>query len=325
MVAIKEKISLYCGIEDMEEKLALCNDCLVYMSEKFDGHYVTIVNDGISIRIISAGGLMFKYCLGLEAMPHFPPGVELRAELVLQTDIAKSSYQQYLDTNAFFSHCYLKDNEENPYDDFRALQEWNSCNKHMVPCKILLHVHGLVSHRHDLNTEKVAEYLQDADQNIRQIEWTLVTSVDQAKQRLQAMFEADKEGLIFFVQELEPAPGTLGCGKSDADSRSCSPEPPAQASRKVVGSKWIKGKLRLSFKGTVVMAGRHNGRLRYTVILKDGPLKFAEVKVHLGNTHGFDGIEDVRVDVIPNSNSDRRSRHAIGMGIYGDSAKRKRH
>ena len=148
--------------------------------------------------------------------------------------------------------------------------------------------------------------------------------MQQVKERLQAVFEANKEGLIFFVQKFEPAPGTLGCGKSAADSRSCSPEPVSQAPRMVVGSEWIKGKLRKSFTGTIVMVGRHQGRFLYTVKLENCPPQFAEVKVRLGNTFGFDRNDRVCVDVIPNSYSDRTGLHVIGMGVVGASAKRKR-
>jgi len=321
---LKEKISKYVGVEDMEEKLALSNHREVHMSDKYDGHYVTIRNDGNTIRLISSGGHYFKYCLGLEVMPNLPKGVDLRAELVFEKSTAKSSYDQFLHTNAMFSHCYIEANAKNPHLDFRDLLGWNGNDEHGVSCNIMLYVHGMVDHGHDLNTEMVAQYLAGADENIRQIQWTLVSSVHQAKQRLQAAFKANKEGLIFFVKKYEPAPGTLGCGKSGADSRSCSPEPLSQASRKVVGSEWIKGKLRVSFTGKIVMVGRHHGRFLYTVELNNCPAEFAEVKVRLGNTHGFDTNDNVRVDVIPNSYSDRRARHVIGMGVVGASAKRKR-
>jgi hypothetical protein len=179
-------------------------------------------------------------------------------------------------------------------------------------------------HGHDLNTELVAQYLEGADANIQQIEWTKVTSVVQAQRRLQAAFEANKEGLVFFVQKLEPLQPTAPCGNSAADSRSCSPEPVSQAARTVVGSEWIKGKIRASFTGTVVMVGRERGRVLYTVRLDQRPADIAEVKVRLGNTFGFDGNDKVCVDIIPNSNTDPTSRHVIGMGVVGASGKRKR-
>ena len=320
----KEKIRKYAGLNDMGEKLALSDDRVVHMSEKFDGHYVTILHDGQTIRIVSAGGHFLKYCLGLEAMPSLPPDVELRAELVLEKDTAKSSYEQFLDTNAMFSRAQLAPNAANPYLDLRDLREWDECDEHTVPCKILLHVHGLVDHGHDLNTELVAQYLEGAHPNIRQIPWTLVSSVQQAKQRLQAMFEANKEGLMFFVQKLAPAPSALGSGKSAADSRSCSPEPASQTPRTVVGSEWIKGKLRFSYNGRVVRTQREQGRWMYTVRLENCPPPVAEVRVRLGNTRGFDGQDNVCVDVIPNSFSDQKARHAIGMGVEAASGKRKR-
>jgi hypothetical protein len=318
---VKEKISKYLRLEDMEEQLALSDIRKVHMSDKKDGFYVALYNDGCSIRVRSSGGHIFKYCLGLEAIPGLPTGVELRAELVLEKKNAMSSYQNFLDTNAFFSHSYLPANAENPFLDMRDLTEWNNCDERRVPCNIMLHVHGMVQHNNKLNTELVARYLEGADKNIKQIPWTLVTSVQQAKQRLKAVFEANQEGLIFFVQKLEPA---LGCGKSDADSRSCSPEPSSGSSRTVVGSEWIKGKIRTSCTGTVVMVGREGGRVLYTVRLDQRPTDIAEVKVRLGNTFGFDGNDKVCVDIIPKSYHDPKARHVIGMGVVGASSKRKR-
>jgi hypothetical protein len=129
---------------------------------------------------------------------------------------------------------------------------------------------------------------------------------------------------MFFVQKLEPATGAPGCGQTDPDSRPCSPEPPSQGSRKVVSSHYIKGKLRESFTGTVVRAMRDKKDWIWSVQLHKHPKPIGEVKVRLGNTRGFYQTALVRVDVIPNSSSDRTPRHVIGMGAEGASGKRKR-
>ena len=157
---VKAKISKYLGLEDMEEKLAPSNNRVVHMSEKHDRHYVAIYNDGVCIRLRSSGGHLLKYCLGQDAIPSLLPGVELRAELVLEKATANSSYEQFLNTNAMFSHVYLVSNALNPFDDFRDLMAWDWCDDYKVPCKILLHVHWMVDHGHDLNTAQVARYLE---------------------------------------------------------------------------------------------------------------------------------------------------------------------
>ena len=322
MTMTKEKVTNYLGKEDMEQKLALSNMCKVFMSQKFDGHWVTIYHDGETIRIISAGGHMFKYCLGLEAMPNFPAGVELRAELVFEKETAKSSYEQFLDTNAMFSRCHLKDNEKNPYLDFRDLPEWDRCDENGVLCQIAFHVHGLVHHEHDLNTALVAQYLEGASKNIKQIEWTLVTSVQQAQERLQAEFDANHEGLMFFKQKFGNAACAIGNAKSNADSRSCSPEPLL-----LINSKWIKGKLRKSFTGTVVRLAQDGTVWVPRVHLDNYPLDIAEMTVRLGNRHGFHPDARVRVDVVQNSPLDRRPQHVINMDVVGAAktyTKRKR-
>ena len=133
---VKENICKYLTVNDMQQKLDLSDDRVVHMSDKRDGHYVAIFNDAQSIRLRSSRGHLLKYCLGLEAIPSLPPGVELRAELVLEKDTAKSSYEQFVDTNAMFSHVGLTSNAPNPFLDLRDLTEWESCDEHAVPCKM---------------------------------------------------------------------------------------------------------------------------------------------------------------------------------------------
>jgi len=324
MGVCKEKVSMYLCLHDMEEKLKLGQNIEVSMAEKKDGHYVAVYNDGQPcpmIRLRSSKGNLLKYSLGPEVIPNLPEGVELRAELVLEKQTAKSSYQQFRDTNAMFASAYLDEQAPNPFLELREFPEWDGCDENGVPCRIALHVHGLVDHRHDLNTALVAQYLEDASAVLRQIEWTRVTSVRQAQERLQAEFDAHHEGVMFFVQEFGPAP-RAGNAKADADSRSCSPEPLV-----LINSKWIKGKLRESFTGTVVRVAQDGTVWVPRVRLHDYPLDIPEVKVRLGNIRGFHEHARVNVDVVPNYSADRTPRHVIGMGAVGAAgacAKRKR-
>ena len=321
MRVLKEKTRLFVGHEDMDQMLQLGENRDVLMALKHDGHYVAVYNDGQSapmIRLRSSKGKLLKFGLDPAAIPNLPVGVELRAELVVEKQTAKSSHEQFLDTNAMFATAYRDEQAPNSLLNLRDLTEWDGCDKYAVPCKIVLHVHGLVDHKHQMNTEVVASCLEGASENIKQIEWTPVTSVQQAQERLQAEFDANHEGLMFFVMKYGPAP-CAGNAKSDPDSRSCSPERDV-----LVGSEWIKGKMRDRFTGTVVRKMREGKVWMSTVRLDNYPLDIDEVKVRLGNTHGFYQRARVHVDVVPNSSADRRPRHVIGMGVEGASGKRKR-